>query len=204
MTTEIGTTPLEIQVHLEDGRVAKFQQTDPTVIKHTLDSFQPTRVFAQKVLMFGDDQSLSAFQVNTVARIDLVAPYVPDYPFYNGVLDIQMITPDEFKERYTPKTFVALQQHAQENPGEPITVFSEFELVNGQRLFQQVCVRVEERLPLEQGMFVSQLFHAHGLHGRCREGGVVVVNPTNILRFTLYPPPPTLPPGAWAANRIIE
>ena len=203
MTMEIDDTPLEIQVHLEDGRVAKFQQTDPVMIKYTLDNFQPTRVFSQKVLMFGDSDSLSAFQVNFVARIDLIAPYVPDYPFYNGVLDIQMISPEQFKERYTPQTFADLREKAQATPGEPITVFSEFELVNGQRLFQQVCVRVEERLPLEQGIFVSQLFNAHGLHGRCPGGGVVVVNPSNIVRFTLYPPPPTLPPGAWAAKKMV-
>jgi len=202
MTVEIGSTPLEIQVHLEDGSVAKFQQSDPETIKQLLDNFQPTRVFSQRVLMFGDGSSLSAFQVDKVVRFDLIAPYVPDYPFYNGVLDIQMITPDQFEERYKPQTFVALRQRAQETPGEPITVFSELELVNGQRLFQQVCVRVEERLPLEQGIFVSQLFNAHGLHGRCQGGGVVVVNPANILRFTLYPAPPAFPPGAWAATRI--
>lgn len=202
MRAEIGSSPLEIQVHLVDGSVAKFEQTDPVAIKHTLDTFQPTRIFSQKVLMIGDGDSLSAFQTSSVVRIDLIAPYVPDYPFYNGVLDIQMISPDQFKERYVPQSFAELHAKAVANPGEPITVFSEFELVNGQRLFQQVCVRVEERLPLEQGIFVSQLFTVHGLHGRCPEGGVLVVNPTHIVRFSLYPAPPALPPGTWAAKRV--
>lgn len=202
------TTPqkslLEIHVHLEDGRVTKFEQNDPLLAQKLLDNLQPTRLFAQKILLFGSTDSLNAFQLTQVVRIDLIASNVPDYPFYNGVLDIQQITPDEFKQRYHPQTFVALRQAAQDSPGEPITVFSEMELVNGERVFMQVCVKLEERLPLEQGIFVSQLFSAHGLHGRRRDGGILIINPANIVRFTLYPAPPAVPPGTWEAARMIE
>jgi hypothetical protein len=201
--TDSKTSPLEIHVHLEDGRVQKFLQQDPQIAQNLLTHLQPTKLFSQKVLLMGGTDSLTAFQMSEVVRIDLIAPQTPDYPFYNGVLDIQQITPDEFQQRYHPQTFAALRQSAQAHPGEPITVFSELELVNGERLFMQVCVKMEQRLPLEQGIFVSQLFAANGLHGRRREGGVVIINPANIVRFTLYPAPPTLPPGTWEASRII-
>ena len=194
---------LEIHVHLEDGRVQKFQQPDTQAAQNLLAHLQPTKLFGQKVLMLGGADSLTAFQLSEVVRIDLISAQTPDYPFYNRVLDIEQITPDEFQQRYRPQTFAALRQSAQAHPGEPITVFAELELVNGERLFIQVCVKVEERLPLEQGIFVSQLFSTTGIHCRRREGGVVIVNPANIVRLTFYPAPTTLPPGTWEASRIL-
>ncbi len=199
------TNPLEIHIHLEDGRIVRFVQQDAELAKQQLAHLQPTKLFAQPLIMLGGADSLTTFQMTQVARIEFIAEHTPDYPFYNGVLDIQQITPDEFRARYSAKTFAALRQEAQTIPDKPITVFSEMELVNGERLFFQVCVKVEERLPLEQGMFVSQLFGAHGLHARRSGGnGISVVNPANIARFTLYPSPPILPPGTWQASRVIQ
>ena len=196
--------PLEIHVHLEDGRIVRFIQQDAELARQQLAHLQPTKLFAQPLMMFGGSDSLTTFQLSQVARVEFIAENTPDYPFYHGVLDIQQITPDEFRARYHPQTFAALREKAQATPDTPITVFTEMELVNGERLFFQVCVKVTERLPLEQGIFVSQLFNAHGLHARRQGGGVVIVNPANIARFTLYPSPPTLPPGTWQASRVIQ
>ena len=201
-TSEPLQPPLEIQLHLEDGRITRFVQHDAAQAQDTLAHVQPTKLFGQKVLLLGDGGSMSAFQLDKVVRVDLITTETPDYPFYNGVLDIQQITPDEFHERFHSETFMALRDIALAHPGDPLTVFSEMELVNGERVFMQVCVQVSQRTPLEQGLFVSQLFGAHGLHGRRRGGGVVILNPASIVRFTLYPAPPSLPPGAWQAARV--
>ncbi len=203
-TTEPVQPALEIHVHLEDGRITRFVQNDVALAQSLLAQIQPTKLFGQKVLLLGSADSMSAFQLDKVVRIDLIAHNTPDYPFYNNVLDIQQITLDEFHERFHSETFAALRQIALEHPGDPLTVFSEMELVNGERIFMQVCVQVSQRTPLEQGLFVSQLFGAHGLHGRRRGGGVVILNPASIVRFTLYPPPPGLPPGTWQAARLGE
>ena len=196
--------PLEIHIHLEDGRIVRFIQQDEELARQQLAHLQPTKLFAQPLMMFGSADSLTMFQLSQVARVEFIAEKTPDYPFYHAVLDIQQITPDEFRARYHPQTFATLREKALATPDIPITVFSEMELVNGERLFFQVCVKVTERLPLEQGIFVSQLFNAHGIHARLPGGGIVIVNPANIARFTIYPSPSTLPPGTWQASRVIQ
>lgn len=71
MTTQ---SALEIHVHLCDGSVSRFAQSDANLAAQMLESLQPARFFAQPSLIFAGEDSLTAFPAGEVARVDFLGP----------------------------------------------------------------------------------------------------------------------------------
>jgi hypothetical protein len=197
----MGAAPssLEIHVHSTDGLVSRFQQTDAEAARKLFGQFQPGRIFAQPHLIVAGGTSMSVFPTAAVARVDLVMDGFPEWPFYHGVSDVQEITEEQFRERYRPERYSA---GLARTPGAAMAVFGEIELANGERIFVEVQIQVEPRLPVEQGLFIQQILSAHSLYARRRGGGAVVLNPANIVRLTFHPGPPETPPNALCATPL--
>jgi hypothetical protein len=187
---------------LQDGRVAKFAQNDATAIQKIVEHIQPNRLFAQHHLVLGGDQTMTAIQCSHIVRVDLVADNLPQWPFHHGVLDVKEISDDEFFQRYDPEHYANLFRQGAPAPGTPLVAFAEAELTSGERVFMELQVQAQERTPMDVGVLLQQIFSAAGLHARRRGGGVAILNPANIVRFTLYPGPQVLPPNAWHASRL--
>jgi hypothetical protein len=195
---------LEIQVSLSNGKVYHFVQNDPTIVQKTLDHIQPNKLFSPANLSIGGDHSLSTVLSSAVVRIDLIGNNLPEWPFYHGTANIEQITPQQFQERYRPEDFTPARVETAQINQDLISVFGEIELLNGDHLLLQVHTHLQMRLPLEQGIFIQQLFTASGLHARRQDGGYIFLNPHNIACLTLHPGPPDIPPGAWVASRVIK
>ena len=194
----MSTTPhaLEVHIHLVDGRVIQFVQDQVVAAQKVLDHIQPKRLFTAQNLMVGGGHALTAIPSSAIVRLDLIGDRLPDWSFQFEAEDIQEITEEDYIARYRPD---ALEMAL---PGERITVYAEMEMANGQRLFTEVHTRLELRLPLEQNVFIQQIFSAGGLHFRRRTGGISILNPANITRLTFYPGPTLLPAGAWELTHL--
>lgn len=208
MTTEAVSRPepttslLEIRIHLEDGRVAVFHQEDAQKAQRLLDHIQPGKLFAPPILGLGSATKMTAFQSRLVTRVDVIATTLPAWPFYGGVVDLQEITRENFENETRADRSQEPSVEEAARLQIPIQVYSELEMVSGERIFLRVCLKLQQRLPLEQGLFMQHLFASTGLYARRLGGGMVIVNPANVVRMALYPGSPTLPPGVWDAEHI--
>jgi hypothetical protein len=171
-----------------------------------LDRIQPGRFFAQDHLMIGGDQSTTAFRSSSVVRIDFVTDHVPHWPYDVGVGSIQELSEGEYRERYRQDLYDA------RNSPNPISecqevVYAEMEMVNGERAFFEVHAdRTDEATPapLDQAQFIQQLFTSGGMHGRRRSSGVILLNPSSIVRVSFYPGAAETQADAWPAHRLRD
>ena len=186
---------LEIHVHLEDGRVSKFGSVDEAEIAKILSNLNPTKLYSPQLMMLGNDTSLSAFRSARVIRIDFISESLPVFQFLHNVNDIQEVTPEEHDEWSQIDS-----DDLQRDMGDRVNrVHSEIEMTNGSRIFLQVDVvpRSEGRTPIDTAMFIQQLFGSEGVYFRRRGGGIIVLNPSHIVRISFNPSPPIAPPGLW-------
>lgn len=192
---------LEIQVHLSDGSINRFTQTEPDKIRQTLDNIQPERVFAQRQIILSTESSLTVYPSSAVARLDLVMDGFPGWAFHHNVCDIEEITPGEFHERIA---LIGDTCHPYVESSGSRHVYGEMELTNGERLFREVHLRPQNAdaqpdiLGIEQSLFLQQMFSLPGLYCKRNGGGAVLVNSAHLLRMTFYPHLATAPENAWA------
>jgi len=196
---------LEIAVHLENGRIHRYIQTNPEDIESILDHIQPSKLFSTPILLIGDCKSLNAFAKSMVVRIDLISDTLPNWPQSHAVETILEITPDAFHERFDPERYRNLWT-MQAPPEELLPIFTELDLVNGERIFLEVHIKPEgeQPLPIEFGNFIQRIFSSSGMYAHRRGGGMLIVNPATITRMSLYPGMPQMPPGAWMVHRVNE
>lgn len=196
MTAEPSS--LEIHFHLADGKVARFRQDDAAEIQRLLALIHPSKVFTQGHITVAGSYSLNAFHCNALTRIDLVMDTDPGWGFLRGVTDVVEVTEAEVRERRVARGERTV------TPGETILAHAEIELSSGQAVFLEVHVQPQQQTALDVAMMVQQLFGLPSLYGWRRGGGVFLVNPVHVVRFSLFPGPPHTPPGAWPAHYVTE
>jgi hypothetical protein len=191
------TAALEIHLHLEDGRTVTFAQNDAATAQKILSHIDPHKVFAQHPIILSSKHSMTTILPSALVRIDLIGDNLPHWPQLHNVQEVQEISEEVFRQRFRPELYA---QPAR--PGEVVTAYAELALVNGSRIFVEVRIEVEERLPADQAVFIQQLFTAGGLHAKKRGGGISLLNPAKLVSFSFYPGPQVLPPGTWEAERL--
>jgi hypothetical protein len=186
---------LEIRVHLEDGRTARFAQNDAALVGTLFAHIQPSKLFLQPHIALRDDKALTLFPCATIVSIDLIAQKVPEWPFYRGIRNVQEITREEFQTRCDPRTRPLAYA------GDKETNYAEIETVSGQVIYLQLEARREPVLAIDGHMLLQQLLSLGGLHWYRQGGGVSLLNTAKIARLAMYPGPPA-PAGVWPAERI--
>jgi hypothetical protein len=190
---------IEIHVHGIDGQVSRFVQSKPEAAQKLLDHIHPNKVFEQRHLMIASAHSFAMFPCASIAQIDLVMDSSPDWPFHNAISDSLQITAEEFQQRYRA------EKASPDRPlthGAPVIVYADIELANGSHLYNEVHTHVEQRLPVEQAIFLQQLLSVPSLYTRRRGGGAVLINPIHVVRVTFYPGPQSTPPNALPAEPL--
>jgi len=85
----------------------------------------------------------------------------------------------------------------------PIDLYGEYEMRSGRTLLLRVTPAPTGRdsaLPIDHELMLSHLFRYPALTGRREEGGVFLLNPAAIVRFTAFPAPPLAPTAALPAG----
>ncbi len=180
------TETIEIRVHGVDGSIKKFTQRDGSLLRQTLDWFQPTRIFAQERIEIPGERSLTTFIASKVTRIDLVTePRSLSYASLGPVEAVELSEP-AFRA-------LAQAQHPHEvpkaSPPPPNTamVFLHIALAGGNHVFLALEMPVSHT-PQDMETF-GTLLTSTSFSFLTRAGGVAVLNVANLIWFTVYPDP---------------
>jgi hypothetical protein len=192
-----NTMPLDILVRLTNGHTARFRQEDAEAARQLLNILKPDRLFAQRQLLIAGGDALTAFLCGVIEGIDLVTDDPPDWPFHRHMVGIWEITQEEFRRLsgVPDRPPIALDRGP---------VFLEIEMVSGRR----VCLKLRLDLPtvrplsLDIAVLMQQFFAGPSLHAVRHGGGVILLNPANIVRILARPVPPEMPPGVWPAEYV--
>jgi hypothetical protein len=200
MDTE--SAELDILVHLIDKEVVAFKVKDAYEARHILDSIIPGKFFEPHQIIIGCKNSLSAFQTEHITQVELISDHVPDWDFHHNVRMIREVSPLAFREKY------AHIKQMDRSLTDVVHVSSEIELSNGEKVYLTLDVNTEPAIspltPLDQHVFIQQMFSSHGLFVHHRDRGVVLINPAHISRLTLHPGPEAMPAGTWHASMCLE
>jgi len=192
---------LDILVHLTGKQVVTFKVKDPHEAAHILDSIIPGKFFEPKQIIIGCKNSLSAFQSDHVTQVELITDNVPDWSFHHNVRMMREVSPTVFREKY------ANIKQMDRSLADVVHVSSEIELSNGEMIYLTLDVNTEPAIspltPLDQHVFIQQMFTSHGLFAHHRDRGVVLINPSHIARLTMHPGPEAIPTGTWHASRCM-
>lgn len=192
---------MKIAIHLINGNVVQFEQEDAKEAATLLDRLHPDRVFNQPVVIIAGAKSLTSFPTSSIVYIDVQMPVEPGWPFHFNAKDAVVIDEAEFNDWHSrePEWATRLMPTV---PGDLYVSYGRVELSNGENLYMEVKVEADLRMPFDRGLMIRNLFSAHHLHARRREGGSIIINPQQIVRMTMFPGPSETPPHSWPGHHV--
>jgi hypothetical protein len=180
---------LEFQIHLINGHSAVIMLTNPTDANAAITHFEePERLFAHQDLIIAHDRATSVFRREHITWIDLVGDALPPWPLPLGAQAIDEITEQDYVARFG-------QNGSNGSLGGSHSAI-EIEFINGKRLYWQVLRQPVELVGVDVVSLEHNMFKAGGLHARRSGGGVVIINPANVSRYTFVPGMAQLPLNA--------
>ena len=186
---------LQINIHKVDGSVATFTQSEANLVNRILKELHPARMFNQEKIAIACKHSVARFPSALITRVDLITDQLSvwDFPFLIGAL--QELTETEFQE------FLFEQQRRRlSRPSGDFPLFLDVEMVDGQRLF--LWMEVIAGFPAEQLSRDCSRLKERSLIFGLRTGGIGVLNPANLARFTVHSDLPMGPAELWPAHGV--
>ncbi|MBC7527354.1 MAG: hypothetical protein H7308_07365 [Chthonomonadaceae bacterium] len=192
--------PFEIHIRFEDGRVSKFSSSDLLHTQSLLSHLTPARLYNPKQFILAGANSLSAVQTEFIVSVEFVGEGLPTWEFLYNAQDIEQIDEDTFRADFKPESYGVVV------PPALVEIFAEIEMVSGTRYFLRMKLPVDRPSiqPIEMAMFLNNLVSSHGFYFRRLGGGLTVLNPSKIARFTFYPgaAPESVPANAWHLEMV--
>lgn len=185
--------PLEMRIHLTNGSTARFVQPDHECAECLLADLQPQRLFRKPQIVLESDGSLTTIPSTAVEHIALLNVTMPaEWALNPEIEDVVEFSPDsltaesEASDRVMPDLFI------------------EFEMRSGQISYLRVSTGdpQEIRLPLDAGLAFSHLLERPVVLGRRAEGGIFLLNPANVVRFTVHSNPITALSGVYKTGGL--
>ncbi len=186
---------LQINIHKVDGSMVTITQSDAALANRTLNEFHPTRIFNEEGIATSCSHSVAKFNLSSITRVDLITDQLSvwDFPFVLGAL--MELTEGEFHGIVHERL-----RWMQPCPPGDLPVFFDVEMVNGRHSYLWMAViagfsaaRLSEAF--SQLRTRSLIFALHA-------GGVGVLNPANIVRFTVHPHPQQESAKVWHTREI--
>jgi hypothetical protein len=194
---------MEIRIHTQGGSVETFFQDNPALAARILKGIQSTKVVTGDLITIAGDYSLTTFVASRVNRVDLIAEDLPLWKQPADILDVVELSEEEFRERSHLNDPARLERRrSPKRTGEFAVVFVEVEMTGGNRIFLAAEIKVV--LEAERLQRLRMLFSAPAVHFRLPEGGTSILNPKNLVRFTLNPGPDVTPIDAWPAHHLYR
>ena len=192
---------MEIRIHTQRGSVETFFQDDPALAARILKGIQSTKAVTGDLITVAGDYSLTTFVASRVNRVDLIAEDLPRWKYPADILDVVELSEEEFRERSHLNDPARLERRrSPKRTGEFAVVFVEVEMTGGDRIF--LAAEIKVALEAERLQRLRLLFSAPAVHFRLPQGGTSILNPKNLVRFTLNPGPDVTPIDAWPAHHL--
>jgi len=200
--SQMDAAGLKIRIQIKGGASECFVQHDPAIVARMVEGLQPARVFVASKITIAGEFSLTTFVTSQIIRLDFISGALPLWDFPPGILDVVELSEAQFRSRAHLDDPARLEKRERpKEPGECTVVFLDVEMAGGERIFLAVEILVS--LPAERLQRLHLLFSSHALHCRLLQGGIAVLNLSNLARFTIYPGPDHTPADAWPAHHAI-
>jgi len=191
-----------VRIHLEDGSVESFVQTDEPTAKKIWDAIDPVRLFGQQRVVIAGDYSKSVFVGSAIVRIDFVQHFCPCWQFPEGYSDVVEISEEEFRKGAHLDQPELMPKREQCTPvGDLLVSFLKLQFKATAPLF--LMAEFSVKLPAENQSFMRFLLSKTGFHMRLRGGGVGVVNLAQLAGYTVYPGVAQVPSDTWPAEPMM-
>lgn len=192
-------TPLEIVIYLIDGSIHRFKQDDPAAVSRILETLQPPRVFSQKQILVAGSYFTAGYPTATITRMDLIGAEIGPLRHAVGVVDIEEISIRELDLYAKPRFSDTRRSELVVNVGEATDTVAEINLADTQRI--GLKVRYQSESAIDRRQLLQSFAGGLPIHGRRRGGGLVFINPANVIRFSFYPGLPDMPPSSLPLHR---
>ena len=199
--TNSSKPPLTIRLHLTDGSVHSFTQTDATINEKLWDAIAPSRLFAHQRIVVGSEHSKSVFVAAEIIRVDFLHHSFQCWEFPGGWSDIVELSEEEFRAHaHLDQPSLMVRREQPTPPGDLLVSFVRLQLRGGRPLF--AMVEAPAKLPAESQSFMQFMLSKASVHMRLRGGGIGVVNLANLAAYTVYPGVAQIPGDSWLAEPI--
>jgi hypothetical protein len=190
---------LELVIYLVDGTFHRFKQDDPKAIEAIKEQLNPSRLFTQKQLLIAGSFFTMGVATESITRIDLVTASHAPLRHGAGVSHISEISERELDLYSKPRFYDTRRSQLVVHMGEPTEAIAEVQLADGQRIGLKIIHQMEaaaERRNLMQLFTGGMAIAVHRLGG-----GVLFLNPDQVIRWALYPGFPDAPTTALPLHR---
>ena len=189
------------RVHLTDGSVESFAQTDEAEANKLWENIEPSRLFTQTRLVLAGEHSKSVFVTSQIVRVDLIRESKECWDFPPGYSDIVELSEEEFRKNARLDQPERMTKRDQPTPaGDLLVSFLKLKFAGGAPLF--LMIEISVKLPAENQSFMQFLLSKGHFHMRLRGGGVGLVNLANLLGYTVYPGVAQVPADTWIAEPV--
>src|SRR5437667_3709779 len=156
---------LVIRVHLTDGSVESFAQTDETEAQKLWKKIEPSRLFAQSRLVLAGEHSKSVFVTAQIVRMDFIQESSECWDFPSGYSDIVELSDEEFRKHARLDQPERMAKRMQPTPvGDLLVSFLKLHMAGGKPLF--LMVELPVKLPAESHSFMRFLLSKGAFHMR--------------------------------------
>jgi hypothetical protein len=191
-----------IRVHLTDGMVESFAQTDVAEAQKLWDKIEPSRLFAQSRLVVASEHSKSVFVTANILRVDFIQEINECWQFPGGYSDVVELSEEDFKKNAHLDEPELMAERKKSTPvGDLLVSFLKLHITGAKPLF--LMIEFPVKLPAENQSFMQFLLSKAGLHLRLRGGGIGVVNLAHLAGYTVYPGLAQVPSDAWFAEPVL-
>jgi len=193
---------LSLRVHLSDGSVESFFQTDKVKMQQMWSGIEPAHLFARQRLVVAGTYSDSVFVCSEIVRLDLFEPSCPCWQFPEGFSDIVEISgPDFRKNTHLDRPELMPRRERPTSVGDLLVSFVKLHFRNVPPIF--LMAEFPAKLPAENQSFMRFMLSKTGFHMRLGGGGVGIVNLAHLSGFTAYPGVEQTPSDSWLAEPTV-
>ena len=192
---------MTVRVHLTDGSVHSFIQSDGAAARKLWDDVEPAKLFARPRIVIGSEHSKAVFVSAEIVRVDFLQDSFQCWEFPGGYSDIVELSEEEFRKHAHLDQPELMPKRRQATPvGDLLVSFVKLQMRGGQPLF--VMIEVPVKLPAESQSFMHFMLSKAAVHMRLRGGGIGVLNLANLAAYTVYPGVAQIPTDAWLAEPV--
>jgi hypothetical protein len=191
-----------IRVHLTDGSVESFAQSDEAEARKLWDKIEPSHMFAQSRIVLAGEHSKSVYVTAQIVRVDFIQESNECWEFPGGYSDVVELTEEDFRTHARLDRPKLMPKREQPTPvGDLLVSFVKLHLAGGKPLY--LMIEFPVKLPVENHSFMQFMLSKGGFHMRLCGGGIGVINLENLLGYTVYPGVPQIPSDSWFAEPFM-
>ncbi len=192
---------LTIRIHLTDGSVHSFVQSDAAAARKLWDGIEPARLFSCPRIVIGSQHSKAVFVSAETIRIDFLQDSFQCWEFPGGYSDIVELSEEEFRKHAHLDQPELMAKREQPAPvGDLLVSFAKLQMRGGRPQF--VMIEIPIKLPAESQSFMQFMLSKAAVHMRLRGGGIGVLNLANLAAYTVYPGVAQIPADSWLAEPV--